>query len=221
MQTFLNDFEALLAEGKDVLYIGFSSGLSSTYSAAHFAAEELRGKYPDRKIITVDSLSGSSGEALLLYLTVKKKEAGASIEEAAAYAEEMRGNLSLWVTVEDLVYLKRGGRVSATSAFVGGALNIKPIICLNEEGKLISKAKVVGRKHSYRALADQYGQKGAGAEDGALFITHADCQKDAEELAELLHKRYNVEVDMIFDIGPVIGAHTGPGAIAFAFVNKK
>ncbi len=221
MQMFEEAFEKILLQDLDILYIGFSSGLSATYRSAQLAAEGLREKYPNNKIRTVDSLSGSSGQALLLYLVLQKKQSGVSIDEAAEYAEKIKNNISLWVTVDDLVYLKRGGRISATSAAIGSMLGIKPIIHVNEEGKLISMSKVRGRKRSVLTLADKYGELAKDKSKGTLFISHSDCKNDVEELASILKERYHISVELIMDIGPVIGAHTGPGAIAFAFVGTQ
>ncbi len=220
-QTFAEAFEPILKEGKDILYIGFSSGLSATYHAATVAAAQLAEEYPERVIKTVDSKSGSVGQFLLIYLTVQKKKAGASIDEAADYAAGLVDSLSLWVTVEDLVYLKRGGRISSASAAVGGILGIKPIIHVNEEGKLVSVSKVRGRKNSLKALADKYGEFVTDREHGVPFITHVDCPDDAAELAKLVYEQYQVKVEFIAPMGPVIGAHLGPGGLAFCFIGTK
>ncbi len=218
-QTFVEAFEAELLQGHDILYIGFSSALSATCGAAKLAAEQLAERYPDRRIATVDSKTGSPGQALLIYLTLRQKQQGASLEEAAEYARRIADRISLWVTVEDLVYLKRGGRISATSAAVGGALNIKPIIHVNEEGKLVNVSKVIGRKRSIMTLLNQFETLAEDKAHSVLFLHHADCREDAELLARLLKEKYGVSVTLIGDIGPVIGAHLGPGGMAFCFVN--
>ncbi|MBR6728020.1 MAG: DegV family protein [Clostridia bacterium] len=219
--TFSVEFEDILQQGKDVLYIGFSSALSSTYHAARVAANELRSRYPDRRIITVDSLSGSAGQALLIYLVLEEKKKGATLEQAAAFAEQMRHKICHLITVEDLVYLKRGGRIGATTAFVGNMLGLKPLLYVNDEGKLVSGGKIRGRKKALEALVEQYGAQAAQRSDGIVFISHADCKSDALYLADQLRQRYNAAVKLITDIGPVIGAHGGPGTVAVFFVGKE
>ena len=219
-ENFAAAFEEILKEGKDILYLGFSSGLSTTYNSSRIAAEELLEKYPDRKIITVDTLCASAGQGLILYLTLEKKNSGASIEEAAAYAEELKPSLCHWFTVDDLVYLKRGGRISPTLAFVGAVLGIKPILHVDNNGKLVSVSKVRGRKAALAALADKYGELAEG-EQKAIYICQADCKGDAETLAQMIKQKYGGEVNIITDIGPVIGAHAGPGTIAVFFIGKN
>ena len=217
-ETFRVEFEDVLQQGKDLLYIGFSSALSSTYNAARVAACGLRTQYPDRKILTVDSLSASAGQALLLYLTLEQKRAGATIEQAARYAEEMRAHICHWVTVEDLVYLKRGGRIGAGAAMIGGMLGIKPLLYVNDEGRLVSGGKVRGRKRALEAMVEKYGEQTLQRSDGTVFISHADCKDEAHWLAERLRCRYNASVKIVTDIGPVVGAHGGPGTLALFFV---
>lgn len=214
-------FEEYLAQGIDVLYLGFSSGLSTTYNSGRFAAEQLKEKYPERKIIAVDTLSASAGFGLLLYLTLKKKNEGATIEEAAEFANKTKFNLCHWFTVDDLVYLKRGGRISPTVAFVGNVLGIKPVLHMDNEGHLINVTKVRGRRTSVQALAQKYDELAIDTKSGTLFISHGDCLADAEYLASLIKEKHNVDVEIITDVGPVIGAHTGPGVLAFFFVGNE
>ncbi len=218
---FCQLFEAELEKGLDVLYLGFSSGISNTYNAGRLAAEQLREKYPDRKILTVDSLCASAGEALLLYLTVKKAGEGATVEEAARYAEETRLSVAHWFTVDDLVYLKRGGRVSAATALVGNALGIKPVMHVDNEGKLVKVSTAHGRKKSIAAMAAAYTESALTPDEGTVFISHGDCEKDALYLAGLLREQHGVEVELITDVGPVIGAHSGPGTLALFFLASK
>lgn len=220
-EIFSQMFEEYLSEGKDVLYLGFSSGLSTTYNSGRLAAEQLKEKYPDRKIIAVDSLSASAGFGLLLYLTLKKKNEGATIEEAAEFAKDTVPYLCHWFTVDDLVYLKRGGRISPTAAFVGNVLGIKPVLHMDNEGHLINMTKVRGRRTSVEALANKYDELAVTPKEGTLFISHGDCMADAEYLASLIKQRHGVDVEIITDVGPVIGAHTGPGVLAFFFVGKE
>ena len=220
VEVFSNLFEEHLKSGMDVLYLGFSSGLSTTYNSARIAAEQLREKYPDRKILTVDTLAASAGFGLLLYLTVEKKNAGATVEESAAFAEATKLNICHWFTVDDLVYLKRGGRVSATTAFVGNALGIKPVMHVDNDGHLINVTKVRGRKTAIAALADKFGELAVDRENGRIFISHGDCLKDVQELENLLKTRYNATVDIITNVGAVIGSHSGPGTLALFFVGN-
>lgn len=220
-KVFSEEFEKILSEGKDILYLGFSSGLSTTYNSAAIAAAELAGKYPDRKIITVDTLAASAGEGLAVYLTNEKKKAGATVEEAAQYAREICPKICHWFTVDDLVYLKRGGRVSPTVAFVGNLLGIKPVLHVDDAGHLISRSKVRGRRNSIMALADKYGELAETVGEGTVFISHGDCIKDAEELSRILLEKYGAKVEIITDVGTVIGAHSGPGTLALFFVGKN
>ena len=219
--VFAERFEEILKEGSDILYIGFSTGLSTTFNSARLAAEQLKEKYPDRKILCVDSLAASAGQGLLVYLTLQKKKEGATLEEAAAFAEEMKWRLCIWFTVDDLVYLKRGGRISPTAAFVGNMLGIKPVLYMDNEGHLINVSKVRGRKTSIAALANQYGARAVDLEGGTIFISHADCKAEADLLAQMLKSNYGASVDVITDVGTVIGAHSGPGTIALFFVGKE
>ena len=210
--------EEALKEGKDVLYIGFSSGLSTTYNSARIASLELKEKYPEAKIVVVDTLAASAGEGLMLYLTVEQKKNGATIEEAEAFVRDLIGRMGIWFTVDDLVYLKRGGRVSPTAAFVGNLLGIKPVLYMDNEGHLIPVSKVRGRRTSIVAMADKYTEKAVDKENGTVFISHGDCLADAQLLADMLKERHGVNVKIITDVGPVIGAHSGPGTIALFFV---
>ena len=219
--TFEILFEEQLKQGKDVLYLGFSSGLSTTYNSGRIASQSLKEKYPDRKIIVVDTLAASAGFGLLLYLTVKKKNEGATIEEAAEFAEKTKLNICHWFTVDDLVYLKRGGRISPTVAFVGNLLGIKPILHTDNEGHLINMSKVRGRRTAIQALAQKYDESAIDTKSGTLFISHGDCIEDAKYLASIIKEKHGVDVEIITDVGPVIGAHTGPGVLAFFFVGKE
>ncbi|MEE1277493.1 MAG: DegV family protein [Acutalibacteraceae bacterium] len=221
METFKDAFREVLKEGQDVLYLGFSSGLSTTYNSARMAAEELKEEFPDRKILAVDTLCASAGQGLLVYLTVEKIKSGATIEEAAAYAEDTKKGLCHWFTVDDLVYLKRGGRVSPTVAFVGGLLGIKPILHVDDEGHLINMGKVRGRTAALTALADKIGENAGGKPNSPIYICHADCMNDVETLKGMIKDKYNLPIDMVVDIGAVIGAHAGPGTIAVFFTGKE
>ena len=221
VDTFLSAMSVHLKAGKDVLYLGFSSGLSSTYGASEIAAQELREAYPDRKILTVDTLCASLGQGLLVYLTMQKVLAGATIEEAAAYAEENRLHLCHWFTVDDLFFLKRGGRVSAATALVGSALGIKPVLHVDNEGHLINVSKARGRKNSILALVDRMEASAIEPQKQTVFISHGDCLDDANFLAEELRKRFGISDITINFVGPVIGAHSGPGTLALFFLGTE
>ena len=220
-ESFATGFEKILSEGKDILYIGFSSGLSTTYNSARIAAEQLKDSYPDRKIILVDTLAASAGIALLIDMVLAKKAAGATIEEAAEYAESMKLRICHWFTVDDLVYLKRGGRISSTAAFFGNMIGIKPVLHVDNEGHLVNVDKVRGRRTSIMALANKYGQLCNDEGDKKVYISHADCLSEAEELGKIIQERYGAQTALITDVGPVIGAHAGPGTIALFFVGKE
>ena len=219
--AFLSGFEPILQSGEDILYIGFSSGLSSTYDAACIAAKELLGKYPERKIRCVDTRGASAGFGLLLYMAVEKKKEGASLEENEKYILDNRFHLCHWFTVEDLIYLKRGGRISAATAIVGNILNFKPVLHMDDAGHLINMYKVRGRKNSLVALADKYGELALDPTGGTVFISHGDCLEDAQKLADMLRERFAVKVERIVYVGPVIGAHSGPGTIALFFLGRE
>lgn len=220
-EAFRADFEATLKQGKDVLYLGFSSGLSTTFNSARIASLALAEEYPDRKIVVIDTLAASAGEGLLVYHAVQKKEEGASIEENAEYVKSLIPRLAHWFTVDDLVYLKRGGRVSPTAAFFGNMLGIKPVMHVDDEGHLIPMEKVRGRKTAVAALAAKYGQFAENPGKDVVFVSHGDCMKDVEELASILKEKYGAEFKIITDVGPVIGAHSGPGTLALFYVGKE
>lgn len=221
VDTFVKEFEKYLTEGKDILYFGLSSGLSTTFNSARLAAEQLCEKYPDRKIIAIDSRTASTGSGLLLYLAVQKKKEGATIDELADYVTKTASKLCHWFTVDDLVYLKRGGRVSAAAAFFGNALGIKPVLHVDDEGHLIPVAKVRGRKTSLKAIADKYTELAEDPENGTVFICNGDCPDDVEYLSGLIKERHGNEVKYVASTGTVIGAHSGPGTIALFFIGKE
>lgn len=221
VDAFSEAFEALLKDGKDILYLGFSGGLSTTCNSARIAADDLKEKYPDRKLMIVDTLCASAGQGLLVRLVVDKKEAGATIEEAAQFAEDIKLSVAHWFTVDDLVYLKRGGRVSPTVAFVGNTLGIKPIMHVDNEGHLIKVDKARGRRKSLMTMVDMYTETAKTPESGLVYISHADCEEDARFVAQQIKERHGAEVQVITDVGPVIGAHSGPGTFALFFVAKQ
>lgn len=218
--AFTHAFKPILEEGKDILYVAFSSGLSTTVNSAHMAAEDLKEAYPDRKIVIVDTLAASAGGGLMVYMAVVRKNEGASLEENAAYLEALVPQHCIWFTVDDLEYLKRGGRVSPLVAFAGGVLGIKPVLQMDMEGHLIKVSTARGRKKSIEALAEKYAQLSCEEKNTPIFISHAECAEDAEKLADILKQQHGTEVTLITEIGPVIGSHTGPGAIALFFIGK-
>lgn len=218
-EAFSEAFEKHLQQGSDVLYLGFSGTLSTTFASAHIAASELAEKYPDRKIFTVDTLCASAGVALLVYLTLQQKEQGATAAQAAQFAEETKLRICHWFTTDTLTYLKRGGRVSATTAMFGNMLDIRPVMHVDAEGGLSNVKKVRGRKASVQALCDRLVQ--TADEDTLVFISHADCEADAEALAHMIFRKTGLETQLITDVGPVIGAHAGPGTLALFFVGSE
>jgi DegV family protein with EDD domain len=213
--TFESAFTPLLEAGKDLLYLAFSSGLSVTCENAKKVAERLSEKYPERTVRVVDSLCASAGQGLFVYLGVQNREKGMTLAENAEALEADKMHLVHWFTVEDLKYLKRGGRISAATALLGTALNVKPVLHVDNEGHLIKVFQVHGRKKSIRRMAEKLGE--TILPDTPVFISHGDCLEDAEMLAGILKEEYGREVSLITGIGSVIGAHSGPGTLALFF----
>ena len=218
------DFEAIFRQeldaGRDVLYIGFSSALSSTFAVGRQVAAELAAKYPDRQLLCVDSLCASAGTGLLLLLTARQRDAGCTVDEAASFAQATAPRICHWFTVDDLTWLKRGGRISPTLAFVGSALGFKPVMHMDDTGHLVSQSRVRGRRAALQALCDAFDERAKPAEGAIILLSHADCEADARQLAALLTERRHVHVELIADVGPVIGAHCGPGTLALFFVGE-
>ena len=210
--------EGALEKSQDVLVIAFSSGLSTTFQSAVIAGEELKEKYPDRKIHVVDSLCASLGQGLMIWYACRKRDEGLSVSELAAWVEENRLHLCHWFTVDDLMFLKRGGRVSAATALVGTMLSIKPVLHVDDEGHLINVGKVRGRKAAIKALADKIGELGAGYDNSTVFISHGDCADEARSLADTVKEKYGIQTVVIGYVGAVIGSHSGPGTIALFFL---
>lgn len=218
IERFVNFMEPYAQEGKDILYLGFSSGLSGTYNAGFVAAQELSERYPDRKIYTVDTLCASLGQGLLVYLCAKMRLNGADIEEVRSYAEDNKLHLCHWFTVDDLFFLKRGGRVSAATAVMGTMLSIKPVMHVDNKGKLINVSKARGRKASMDELFNRMKETAIHPETQTCFICHGDCEEDAKVLAERMKKELGVPEVIIGYTGPVIGAHSGPGTLAIFYL---
>lgn len=220
-QQFMDVMEPLIAAGNDILYIGFSSALSGTYNSSVLAARELNEKYPNNRIVTVDSLCASLGQGMLIYLCWKQKQAGKTIDEVADYAENTKLHLAHWFTVNDLMFLKRGGRVSATTAIVGSALAIKPVMHVDDEGHLTKVSVARGRKASIRALVAEMEKTAIDPASQHIFICHGDCEDEANYLASLVREKFGVKDITINYVGPVIGAHSGPGTLAVFFLAEK
>lgn len=212
--------EALFNQKKDILYLGFSSGLSSTYQTVYMAGQELMEEYPERKMISVDTLAASMGQGLLVYKACQAKDAGKSLEENAQYIEDTKLKLCHWFTVDDLFFLKRGGRISGVTATVGTMLSIKPILHVDDEGHLINVSKVRGRKAAITELVNRMEKLAVHPEDQDIFISHGDCIEDAEKLASIIKERFGNDRITISYVGPVIGAHSGPGTLALFFLGE-
>ena len=212
--------EKALAAGKDVLVLAFSSGLSTTYQSAVIAAEELKDAYPDRKIQVIDTLCASMGEGLLVWYACKKRDEGLSLDEVAQWVLDNRLHLCHWFTVDDLMYLKRGGRISAATALVGTMLQIKPLLHVDDEGHLINMTKTRGRKAAIDAMVKKAQELGAGYDNSTMFISHGDCLSDAEYLSRQLKEKCGVKDVVISYVGAVIGSHSGPGTLALFFLGS-
>ena len=218
---FIGVFEPYLKAGQDILHISFSSALSGSYNASRMAAEELKELYPERKILVLDSISASIGQGLLVYHAVLKKRQGLTHEELYVWLEENKKQICHWFTVEDLMHLKRGGRISALSANIGTALNIKPILSVNMEGKLVNLGKVMGRKKSLSELIIKMKTSIETPENQVVIIGHGDSLKDAEFLSSKLKNELHVKEVIMTQIGPIIGSHTGPGMIGLTFIGDR
>ncbi|WP_417142881.1 DegV family protein [Raoultibacter massiliensis] len=215
-------FRKLLEDGQDILYLGFSSGLSGTYEAIDLLLKDLKAEFPDRTIRSVETLAASGGEGLLVYYAVQKKREGLGIDEIADWVKENRLHLAHWFTVDDLMFLFRGGRVSKTSAWAGTMLNIKPVMHVDDEGHLIPMEKVRGRKKSLNALVDHMRKSAIEPiSEQVVFITHGDCIEDAEYVAGKVREEFGVSDVYINYVDPVIGAHSGPGTMALFFLADK
>ena len=213
--------EAFLKEGKDILHLAFSSGLSGTYNSMRITAEELMEEYPERKVIVIDTLCACLGEGLLLYYALKRKGEGKSIEEVAQWAEENKLHVCHNVAIDDLNHLQRGGRVSKTTAILGTMVQVKPIIHMDDKGLLQVIGKERGRKKALNKIVDMAVEQAKGWENDIIMITHGDCAEDAEYVAELVRKKMGIENILVNNIGEVIGSHTGPGVVAVFCMGSK
>ncbi|MCI9171217.1 MAG: DegV family protein [Lawsonibacter sp.] len=218
---YVEALEPLLQAGKDVLVLAFSSGLSTTYNSSRLAVEELSARYPERKLYTVDTLCASLGQGLLVWYAARERERGRSIEEVRDWIEEHRLNICHQFTVDDLHFLKRGGRISAATAVVGTMLQIKPVLHVDDEGHLINIGKARGRQASLKALVDKMEQTALDSGSLTVFISHGDCLEDARTVADMVKNRFGVEEVYINYVGPVIGAHSGPGTVALFYAGTE
>ena len=220
VETFREVAGKMARDGFDVLYVGFSSGLSGTFNSARIAFEDLSAEYPEHKFLAVDSLCASMGEGLLVYHAAQQQKAGRSIEETARWLEENKLHLAHWFTVDDLNHLKRGGRVSGAAAFFGTMLNIKPVLHVDDAGHLIPMEKVRGRKASLDALVAHMEKDAVDPASQTVFISHGDCRADAEYVADLVREKFGTQDIRIHSIGPVIGIHSGPGTVALFYLGR-
>ncbi len=222
IEAFTREFERHLSKGTDVLYLGFSSGLSGTYNASFVAARDMAAKYPERTCATVDTLCASLGQGLLVTLAARKKAEGASLEEVRAYAEQLKPNLTHLFTVNDLFFLHRGGRVSALTAVAGSALGIKPIMHVDDEGHLVKIGTKRGRTASLDDLCARMQELAIDPAEQLVYISHGDCAEEAEYLANKIKQTMGVKQPILIShVGPVIGAHSGPGTMALFFIGKE
>ncbi len=212
--------EPALQAGRDVLVLAFSSGLSTTYQSAVIAAQDLGEKYPQRHIRVVDTGCAALGQGLLVWHACKMRDAGLSLDELTAWCEENKYHLCHWFTVNDLMFLKRGGRISAATAVVGTMLQIKPVLHVDDNGKLVSMEKARGRKASIEALVKKLDTLGEGYDNSTVFICHGDCLEEAEQLKALVLQRSGVREVFVGNLGAVIGSHAGPGTLALFFMGK-
>ncbi len=220
-EVFKDEVRPYLQQGLDILYLGFSSGLSSTFSSVRLAAEDLKDEFPDRKIVLVDTLAASMGEGLIVWHAATRRKQGMNIDEVAAWVEENKLHLAHWFTVDDLNHLKRGGRVSGAAAFVGTMLNIKPVLHVDDEGHLIPVDKVRGRRKSLEELVAHMEKTAIEPAKQTVFISHGDAPEDAKYVEKLVRERMGVQTVYLNSIGPVIGSHSGPGTVALFFLAKK
>lgn len=212
--------EPVLKANEDVLVLAFSSGLSTSYQSAEIAAGDLREQYPDRTILVVDSLCASLGQGLLAYYACKKRDEGLDLQELYQWLLNNRLHLCHWFTVDDLMYLKRGGRINAATAIMGTMLSIKPVLHVDDEGHLVNVGKARGRRASIQAMAKKVGELAEGYDNSVMFISHGDCPEDAEYLRSLLESQYGVKEVYINYVGAVIGSHSGPGTLALFFMGQ-
>ena len=218
---FETEMRPILAAGQDILCLAFSSGLSTTCQSAVIAAGHLKEEYPERRVEVIDTLCASGGQGLLVYLCAKERDAGKSLDEVCAFARAHVPHICHWFTVDDLHHLKRGGRISAATALFGTMLSIKPVLHVDDAGKLVNVEKARGRKASLLALLEHMAATARDPVHDPVFITHGDCLDDAEFLAGEVRRRFGTEHIFISYVGPVIGSHSGPGTMTLFFVGGE
>ena len=221
VESFLSQWEPMVQAGEDILYIGFSSALSGTVNSATIARQQLLETYPEACIMIVDSLCASAGEGLLLEHACMLRDSGMSCKETYKTIENMKLKVHHWFTVDDLTYLRRGGRVSGASAFVATLLGIKPVMHVNDEGKLIPLEKVKGRRKAIKRLYEHLLEKMDAAATKIVTISQADCIEDAKRLKDMILEKFPMIPVNIYSVGAVIGAHSGPGTLALFFIGKQ
>ncbi|MCT8975958.1 DegV family protein [Clostridium sp. CX1] len=218
---YYEEFKKHITENNSIIYVGFSSALSGSTNSAAIAREQLLEEFKDADITVVDTKGASMGQGLLVYYANEMLKKEAPKEEVVNWLEENKLKLSHWFTVEDLNHLKRGGRISSTAAVVGTLLNIKPVLHVDNEGKLVPVEKVKGRKKSLKTLVDKLSEKIVNAEEQIIGISHGDCIEDAEHVRDLILEQYKVKDFIITNVGPVIGSHSGPGTVALFFLGSS
>lgn len=218
---FVQFFTKYLEAGQDVLYVGFSSALSGTYQSSTIAAEDLREAFPERKIVTIDSLCASAGQGLLVYYACLMQEEGKSMEEVKAWVEDNRLRSCHWFTCDDLFFLKRGGRVSASAAVLGSLLQVKPVMHVTDEGKLAVFSKARGRKQAMQSLVKHMEETVENPEEQVIIITHGDCEDEALAIKKMVEEKFTVKEVIVTYLDPVIGAHAGPGTLALFYMGSN
>ena len=220
VSDFTETIEPHLKEGRDVLVVAFSSGLSATCHSAQIAAQELSEQYPERKVYVVDSLCASLGQGLLVWYAARMKNEGRGIGAVRDWLEENKLHLCHWFTVDDLHFLKRGGRISSATAVLGTMLSIKPVMHVDDEGHLTKVGTARGRNASLKALVAHMAETAIDPAGQTVFISHGDCEEDANKVAEDVKRRFGVQTVVLNNVGPVIGAHSGPGTVALFFLGR-
>ena len=218
---YIDVFESYAAAGKDVYYLAFSSGLSTSYHNALIAAKDVTDKFPERKIVVQDSLSASNGLGLFCEMVAAWRKEGVPLEELEKKAEDIRLRICHQFTVDDLFFLKRGGRISGATALIGTVLQFKPIMHADNEGHLVAIGKVRGRKAAIAALFDQVVATLDKERASRFIIGHGDCLQDAQMLADMVREKLGYTDISVYDIGPTIGAHSGPGTLAIFYVGTE
>lgn len=220
-QGFYEYFEEHIKKGQDIIYLGFSSGMSSTFEQAIRAGEELQKKYKERKIYVIDTKGASMGEGLIVYYAATMKNEGKSIEEVKNWIEENKLKIQHWFTVDDLYWLFKGGRVTKTAYWVANIAKIKPILNIDRDGKIVPIKKVIGRKHALMFLVERVVEEIKNPREQVLFISHGDCIEEATMVAERIKEKIKVK-DVVFNyIDPVIGCHSGPGTVAVFYLGEE